>query len=84
VGCETFGKPLGQLDGIDQRAELVTRLVRQQAAGELERVEHLGALPATELVLQDTNIDVRIVGDQRVSVQGPQHLVPEGREHRGN
>src|SRR6266511_458616 len=54
-----------QCEGVDERAETVARLARQQATGKLERVEDLGTLPIVERALQHTDIYAGVMGDER-------------------
>ena len=77
------GQPVIQGQRLDQRAELVTGLAREQPPGELERVEYLGGLPAAQLALEDGDVYVRVVGDEHRVCQLPAHLVLNADEGRG-
>jgi hypothetical protein len=68
------GRSCARSKGVDHRAELVAGLSRHQPPSELERVEDLGALPAPELALQHTDIDVGVVGDQGGGVERLEHV----------
>lgn len=79
---KAFVQTFVELERIDQRAELVGRPVRQQPAGQLERVEHFRAVPVAQLALQDTDINVGVVGHQGVGIQRLEYFggdVVEGR-----
>src|SRR6266545_2231993 len=71
-----------QCEGVDERAETVARLARQQATGKLERVEDLGTLPIVERALQHTDIYAGIMGDERGVLERTKHLTPDVRERR--
>src|SRR5580698_616203 len=53
----------------DQRAELVTRLAREQPPGELERVEYLGIFPFAQFAPEYPRVHVRVVGDEHPAAE---------------
>jgi hypothetical protein len=75
VRHEVIGQTFGEVEGFDEHAELVARLVRCQPLGEFERVEDFGRLPAGEFALQHANVHVRVMRDERGHIKARTYFV---------